>query len=276
MPLYMDRHDPLPTPVSAQELADAHVKDVEIQEKYGVRYISYWFDPANQHVFCLVDAPAKEAAEAVHRDSHGLTANAIIEVDPSRIATFLGTIEEPPLGEARSASALRTILFTDIENSTSLTQRLGDETAMHIVRAHDKAVRDALGRTEGREVKHTGDGIMACFGSVVQALDCALHVQSTFAEHLSKHTNETIRLRIGISAGEPVTEHHDLYGAAVQLAARVCAACEPGGILASSVVRDLAIGKRYDWEFRGEAELKGFDEPVRLYSLRWDSVPVEA
>src|SRR5918999_6020334 len=154
MPLYMDRHE-LPD-VTAQDLAEAHKQDLEVQEKYGVKYITYWFDQDSQTAFCLVDAPSKDTAETVHRESHGLVGSRIIEVDPRRVTNFLGTIHEPEPGEPIANSGLRAILFTDMEGSTTLTQQLGDEKAMEILRAHDSIVRDALRAAGGHEVKHTG------------------------------------------------------------------------------------------------------------------------
>ena len=124
MPLYMDRHD-LPG-TTAMDLAAAHMKDLDIQDTYDVHYVTYWFDPGSGGVFCLVDAPTKDAADAVHRESHGLVANFMIEVDRQRVHDFLGNLMEHEPGEAYIETAFRTILFTDMEGSTSLTQRLGD------------------------------------------------------------------------------------------------------------------------------------------------------
>jgi class 3 adenylate cyclase len=263
----MDRHDPEPgVEITAAALADAHKRDVEIQANYGVRYISYWFDPQMQHVFCLVEAPNKDAAEAVHRDAHGLLASKIMEVDPGVVEQFLGGIEEAPVGEPRVASGLRTILVTDIEGSTELVQRLGDDVAIRIIREHEGIIGDCLRKANGRMVKGLGDGVLASFESIVRALDCTLDIQERFDER-NESSDQPIRLRVGLSAGEPVSENDDLYGSAVTLAARICAACEPGGILASSAVRDLTIGKGFRWDGGGEVTLKGFEDPMRLYSL---------
>ncbi len=79
MPLYMDVHDHVEG-LTAEAVAGAHQRDLEVQEKYGVKYLKYWFDEASGKVFCLVEAPSKEAAEAVHREAHGLVADEITEV----------------------------------------------------------------------------------------------------------------------------------------------------------------------------------------------------
>lgn len=149
-----------------------------------------------------------------------------------------------------------------------LTQRMGDVAAMGVLRTHDEIVREALRSAEGREVKHTGDGIMASFSSVARTAGCAIGIQRGLEEH--NRTGEwPIRVRIGLSAGEPVTENDDLFGATVQLAARICAAAQAGTILASNAVKELSIGKGFRWEDRGETNLRGFEEPVRIHELVW-------
>jgi class 3 adenylate cyclase len=266
MPLFMDRHEL--TGLTAQDVAEAHLRDLEVQDKYGVKYITYWFDPDAKTAFCLVDAPNKEAAVSVHRESHGLVGNRIIEVDPRRVKNFLGKIEEPDPGEPIANTGLRAILFTDMEGSTSLTQQLGDERAMEILRAHDSIVREALQSAGGNEIKHTGDGIMASFHSVVGAARFSVEIQQRL-ESESPDVHFPTHIRVGMTAGEPVTENQDLFGAAVQLAARICAASQPGGILASNVVRELSLGKGLHRNDVGPVTLKGFDEPLNLYELLW-------
>ena len=170
--------------------------------------------------------------------------------------------------KAAAPSGLVTILFTDMEGSTTLTQRLGDAGAQEVLRTHNAVLRDALKAHDGHETKHTGDGIMASFGSASHALQCAVAIQRAFAAH-NEGADEPIRVRIGLNAGEPVAEEEDLFGTAVQLAARICAHAEPGQILASNVVRELAAGKKFLFSDRGDVALRGFDDPVRLYEVGW-------
>jgi class 3 adenylate cyclase len=267
MPLFMDRHDlPGATP---EDVAQAHVQDVEIEERYGVRYVTYWHEPADGYVFCLAEGPDRDSVDAVHRDSHGLVANKIIEVDPSLVRQFLGRIHEPAVGQPFVETAFRAVLFTDIEDSTSLTQHHGDQAAMAIVRAHDEMARELLGRHEGSEIKHTGDGIMASFTSVVRALEFATAMQRRVRDH-GQSAAVPFRVRIGMSAGEPITENDDLFGSVVQMAARLTAVADPGGVCVSSAVRELAVGKGFDLEHRGMIELKGFDEPVSTFAVSWE------
>ena len=266
MPLFLDRHDvPGATP---EDLAAAHMADLNVQQLHGVRYLTYWFEPEAGSVFCLAEGPTMEAVADVHRDAHGLMASTIIEVEPGPVQAFFGAIPTHPPGEAYTASAVRAVLFTDIVGSTELTQRLGDDVGTALVREHDRVVRAALASRDGREVKHTGDGIMASFTSVASSVEAAIDMQSALADR-NAQADTAIDVRIGISAGEPITEGDDLFGAAVQLAARLCAVSEPGGIAVSVAVRELCIGKRLRFDTGRSVELKGFSEPVVIHTVTW-------
>jgi class 3 adenylate cyclase len=195
----------------------------------------------------------------------------------SAIDEFLG--EEEEATSPAAPAGLVTILFTDMEGSTALTQRLGDAKAQEVLRAHNSIVREALKAHGGSEIKHTGDGIMASFPSASGALECAIAIQRAFEEYNAAllrqaqdaHTEPVeVRVRIGLNAGEPIQEEKDLFGTAVQLAARVCARAEPGQILVPTVVRELAAGKGFLMADLGEIALRGFEDPVRLYEVRWE------
>jgi class 3 adenylate cyclase len=187
------------------------------------------------------------------------------DVEPmiSAIEDFLGGREGGSGSEV--GEGLQTILVTDMVDSTATTQRLGDGPAQDLVRAHNTVVRDSLRAFGGVEVKHTGDGIMATFPSASRALSCALGIQFGVAVH--NGTNGTdLQVRVGLNAGEPVAEERDLFGTSVQLAARICGEAQRGQVLVSNVVRELAAGKGFEFADAGEATLKGFDAPVRLYA----------
>ena len=264
----MDRHEFVG--LSAEEAALAHLKDLKVQGRYGVRFLTYCYHEERQTAFCLAKAPSADAVEEVHRASHGYTAYQIIEVDEPMVARFMGGILEHPPGEVFVDAAFRTIMFTDIVESTSLTQRLGDAAAMAMVRAHDEIVRGSLERHRGSEVKHTGDGVMATFPSVVSAIEGAVEIQRRIAD--VKGTGSTpVRVRIGMAAGEPVTERNDLFGATVQLAARLCSRADPGGILVAGTVHDLALGKDFVFRSRGRLRLKGFDSAMAAFEVVWQT-----
>ena len=262
----MDRHEF--SGLTAGDAAAAHLKDIEIQGRFGVRFLTYWFDEERQTAFCMAEAPNAEALDGVHRASHGFMAYQIIEVDQGVVGRFMGGIVEHPPGEVFVDTAFRTIVFTDIVESTRLTQQLGDARAMAMVRAHDEVVRWSLARHQGSEVKHTGDGLMVAFRSVVDAIRSAVEVQQRIA---AEHQTDAIpvQVRIGMAAGEPVTEAGDLFGASVQLAARLCARADPGTILVAGAVHDLALGKGFQFRARGRLRLKGFDSAVQAFEVAW-------
>jgi class 3 adenylate cyclase len=186
------------------------------------------------------------------------------------IDEFLGDSEPAPAGAAQhAAGGLCTILFTDVEGSTALTERLGDAKAREVLRNHERIVREALRAHGGAEVKAMGDGFMASFSSATRALECAIAMQRAFAVHDDEHPETPIRVRIGLNAGEPIAEDEDLFGTAVILAARIAAQAQGGEILASDVVRQLVAGKGFQFADRGEVALRGFEDPVRLYEVRW-------
>ena len=186
------------------------------------------------------------------------------------IDDFLGEGVEPAAAppEPAPAGAVHTILFTDVEGSTALTQRVGDAKAREVLRTHELIVREALKSHGGSEVKAMGDGFMASFSSATGALECAIATQRAFAQH-NQSADEPIWVRIGLNAGEPIAEAEDLFGTAVNLAARIAAKAEGGEILVANVVRELAAGKGFLFADRGETALRGFEDPVRLYEVRW-------
>lgn len=270
MPMYMDIHD-LPG-VKADDVVGAHIEDMKVQAKYGVSYHKYWVNERKGKVYCLCHAPTAEAADAVHREAHGLCAARIMEVTPEIADAFMGVAEADGTGavilpdQSGHDPGTRSVFFTDIVGSTDMTQRLGDEAALAILSVHDRIVRDALTRNYGTEVKHTGDGIMAAFVSASCAVKCGMAVmQGVLTQRAVAHPE--LGVRIGIAAGEPIEHAHDLFGTTVQLAARLCAHADPQQILISNVVAELCAGKRFPLQDVGGLSLKGFEHPVHAHSV---------
>ena len=180
------------------------------------------------------------------------------------VARFLGfELSDAAVPEARGIAVL---LMTDLVESTATTARLGDAAAHPLQQFHDEAVRAALAANSGTETMHTGDGIAARFSSAVAAVRCAQEIQDRFASRNAEH-DEALHVRVGINAGEPLEGSGEMFGAAVQKAARVCAAAAADEVLVTPVVRALVEGKGFSFDDRGEQALKGFAEPVRLYAL---------
>jgi class 3 adenylate cyclase len=267
MPLYMDIH--VVPGATEDALREAHNADLAVQDKHCVHCLKYWFNEEAGKVFCLFDAPNPEAAAAVHREAHGLMAEKIVEVDPDMADGLLGPGVVNNAGAVllpdqldKKDTGVRTILFTDIVGSTEMCSKHGDDAAIIMLRTHDHIVRMAVGANNGREVKHTGDGIMAAFNSAAGAVRAACKILGDLQQHNSDGPDFPVTVRIGISAGEPVEQAADLFGSTVQLAARLCASAEPGQILVSNVVADLCIGKNLKFVDAGACDLKGFEAPV--------------
>lgn len=264
MAIFMDRHDL--KGYTAADVAEAHRKDLEVQDEYGVKFLTYWFDYQRGTAFCLIDAPDKETAQCVHRVAHGHVSSEIVEVAISAVEAFLGRIQDPePLaGKSQNQDcAHRAIMFTDIVGSTEMTARLGDRMGTELVRAHDSVVRRCLSEYMGSEVKHTGDGIMASFMSTTQAVDCATAIHHGFQRY-NRGNAEPIHIRIGIDCGEPVEDSNDLFGTTVQLAARLCSAASTDQILVSeSVFRNQRSKATFTETAR--LQLKGFSTSILAF-----------
>lgn len=191
-----------------------------------------------------------------------------IPVTMKNIESFFGDLVPKSAfhSPAGTPGDIHTILFTDIEGSTVLTDRLGDARARELFREHERITREVLANHGGMEVKTMGDGFMASFGSASRAVECAVALQRAFSERSGA---DAIRIRIGLNAGEPIAEEDDLFGTAVIVAARIAAKAEGGEILVADVVRQLVAGKGFLFNDRGETELRGFEDPVRVYEVRW-------
>lgn len=272
MPLYMDVHPGLGE-ATPDDIAAAHRRDLEMQDEFGVRFLSYWFsdDPTGK-TFCLAEAPDPESLTACHKVAHGLMPHEVIEVGAPTLAQFMGYTEvddnDRVMVEGRPDTALRAVMFTDIEGSTTVSTTFGDEAALELVRRHDQIVHEAVEEQGGRRVKHTGDGVLASFTSVLRAVETTVAIQRQVA-HGRDDDGPPLAVKVGLTVGEPVEESNDLFGAAVNLAARICAHAGGGQTLVSSTVRDLTLGKGIDYRSMGLISLKGFPEPVGLYEVAW-------
>jgi class 3 adenylate cyclase len=270
MPLFMDRHDV--RDATAESVAAAHQQDLRVQANHTCRAVTYWFDEQRGTAFCLIEAPNESAVRAMHREAHGLIPNVIVEVQPSTVAGFLGRVTDPdgaaanPIREA----GFRALMFTDMVNSTQITNSLGDARAQVVLAKHHEIVRQALLAHGGREVDRAGDGFLASFASASQAVTCAVAIQRALRGYnASGALPIAIHVRIGLGAGEPLGGGDALFGSTVNLTARICAAAGAGQILAARVVRELCSGKAFTFRRHGEVSLKGFPDPVELHEVDW-------
>jgi class 3 adenylate cyclase/tetratricopeptide (TPR) repeat protein len=163
-----------------------------------------------------------------------------------------------------------TVLFTDVEGSTDLRTGRGDEAAQEIIHAHFDLVRRQVEQHSGHEVKSLGDGFMVAFASARRAVACAVGIQRALEQHNRQHPDQQVQVRIGLNTGEAIQEEADLFGEAVNAAARIAAKAKGGQILLSDTVRGV-LGRARDVELvdRGRFRLKGFPERWRLYEVAW-------
>lgn len=243
----------------------------ELSQDYLIEYFKALEDLNIGDVVSQVDVPALvvqqtnwRSAEITAPDARWLGARlpqaTLLQADNGEeigdaIASFVN-----PSGLPAEQTGFRAIMFTDLVSSTAMTQQLGDEGAQRVVMAHDRVVQDAIDDHGGTRIKHTGDGIMAGFASAVEATRAARRVAVALAD-------DSINVRVGLNAGEPISQDGDLFGAAVQLASRVCDRAEAGQVLATGVIRELTAGKDLSWHAVGEFEPKGFNRSVAIHSL---------
>ncbi|MBC8508110.1 MAG: DUF4242 domain-containing protein [Anaerolineales bacterium] len=271
MPIYMDRH--YVEGATKHALANAHERDLEVQNKHGLQFLTYWFDEVRSTAFCLVDAPDKESIQHAHNEAHGSVPHEIIEVDPSIVEAFLGRVKDPsPVdssGDTPIDSAFRAIMFTDLKDSTRMSTELGDTKALHLLHVHNLLTRNTLREFQGTEVKHTGDGFLASFASVPIAVKCAVAIQKAFDKHNQETPEDALYVKIGMTTGEPIEDHGDLFGAAVNLAARLCEHADASQILVAPDVRDRCNDMALPFSEFEDFTPKGFDHAIRLHKVDW-------
>ena len=221
---------------------------------------------------------------SLESDRHAPTVEGAEEINEAMRRFFVG--DDSPSGDpARTShveSGVRTVLFTDLVGHTEMMRRLGDDKGRAVLREHERITRELLKQYAGAEVKTMGDGFMASFGSVTKAMDCAIALQRAFAAYsdgdparkdrsldLSASVPEPLHVRVGLNAGEPIEEDGDLFGSTVILASRIAAKAGAGEILIPEPLRHLLSGKSYVYADRGDTVLKGFEDAVRLYEVRW-------
>lgn len=240
MPIYMDLH--LVPGVKANDVAEAHRMDVLIQDEHACKCMTYWVDESRGHIFCLIEAPGKETVIEMHNKAHGLVPHKIIEVQTSLVESFLGRISDPddaainPNGlKLLTDPSFRILLVIEMPDPVLLQCNYGREKANELVHAQRQLVTGQLFEHGGAEAEHDGAAVIASFASAAQAVKCAIAIQQ-----LSEGGGEDFReLRVGVSAGEPVSGSAKLFGDAIQTAERICFIAKDGHIGLSSQVTGL-------------------------------------
>ncbi len=221
-----------------------------IARRFGEKYEEYLLEPRYADMF-------RAGNEAMERFSGG-------EDDGGKsLNDALETWNTP--SDQHDPDAPIAVMFTDIVGSTALNQTHGDAVAQKIVHTHNAVVREALQRHAGIEVKHTGDGIMASFKNITNAVKSAVAMQKALVQHNAKKPDIPLHIKIGVNAGTPIAEDGDLFGTTVQLAARICDKASAGEICATNLVKELSQGSGAEFEPMGDFELKGVSEAITIY-----------
>ena len=221
-----------------------------------------------------VDAYCRQYGDYKSEERYGLMISAggavmsrYVEDDTDPFSDFADVIQMwTSDAAARSqVQGIVCIMFTDLVGSTQMTHERGDYGAQEVVRIHNAIVRSSLAAHRGREVKHTGDGIMASSASSADATRAGLEMQKAFAAHNARDGTLPVNVRIGLNAGEAVEEEDDFFGTTVQVAARVCDKADTGDVFVTDNVRELASAQKLLFEDAGQYEMKGVPQPLTLY-----------
>lgn len=240
MPIYMDRHDVSET-VTAENVAQLHQEDLKIQDQFFCRGLTYWFDEKRKTAFCLIEAPNAKAINKMHKLAHGQVPHRVIEVDSSIVESFLGRIEDPEKAQNTALNiindpAFRTIMVIDLKRLSLMHNDSGQfKSSLH---KYNNALLNLLNVHEGIPVKQTENHFLVSFKSVSNAINAASGIQLLFKDFRKKINNDKILLKIGLSAGVPVTEKQLLFEDTIKLAERMCKIIR-GEIIVSAEVREL-------------------------------------
>ena len=237
--------------VKAKDVAEAHRKDMLHQDEYDCKCMTYWIDEQRENIFCLIEAPGKEAVEEMHNRAHGLIPNKIIEVDSSLVEAFLGRIYDPAEAEVTadglkifSDPSFRILLVTRITDPVLLKHKLGSDKATELLNRHNSIVRKQLALYGGREVEQASAGFIISFASAAKAVACALSIQKEMpADDLRQ-----LGFGMSLNAGEPVEKSNQLFGDTIQLASYMCGIARDFKISLTSSVRELVSKDHFNNE----------------------------
>ncbi|HEY8173408.1 MAG TPA: adenylate/guanylate cyclase domain-containing protein, partial [Dehalococcoidia bacterium] len=224
-------------------------------------------DEALGHAQKLGMRPLIDKLVALKLQDQGISTITDIYTSIDVVADSVGR-ERPEIATHAAPDGTVTIMFSDIEDSTVLTERLGDRAWQDLLREHNTLIREQLRAHDGYEVKTMGDGFMMAFQSAKKGLDCAIAIQKAFADH-NAVAGEHVKVRIGLHAGEVIKDQDDFYGKNVILASRVAGKAAGGEILVSSLLQQLVestVGAQMFGEPR-EVELKGLSGAHTVYAV---------
>lgn len=228
--------------VKVKDVAEAHRKDMFYQEGYACKCMTYWVDEQRENIFCLIEAPDKEAVEQLHNRSHGLIPNKIIEVNSTVVESFLGRIYDPSDAKISddglkifSDPSFRILLVTNSADPNLLKYKLGIEKACELLNMQNSIIRKNVTQQAGSEAEHESNGFIISFSSAAKAVACALAIQKDMQDC---HADE-LEFKIAINAGEPIEHSNKLFGDTIQFAMNMCAIADDFQVVITSSVKEL-------------------------------------
>ena len=244
MPLYMDIH--FVNEVSVDDTRKAHLADLAVQEKYGVKYLQYWFNEKAGTIFCLMEGPDKESCEATHREANGISACQIVEVEGGLYDIFMGENQKLDHGLVRHEDGMidtgnRYILTLDILANTQISDSV-EYDQLKLPKQSKKRALAIIDECNGKEVRTAGfDCIIAVFKSPEKILRCAHEIKK---ELLKSNTDtaesrDDVTFNMGISVGQPLTEKEGFFEKAIQASRRLCMIGSDKEIITSRLFEEI-------------------------------------
>lgn len=257
MPLFMDFHKF--EGITVEDVKNAHIADLSVQDKYGVKYHQFWVNQQAGTVFCLMEGPDKESCEAVHREAHGNAACAMVEVESGFYELVMGRGHRVDHGHVRHADGtedlgFRNVMAITLQGVTSLTHPRDYKYLLQAPYEAGKLIARKIAAFNGRRIEHSGhDSLISVFDSSLNALSCAREIGNVLmANRISHDTASGVIFRIGIGAGQPVTENNTFFEEVIRLADRLSRLAPENHIMISSLASKLSFGDQIGDGLRNE------------------------
>lgn len=245
MPYYMDFHQF--DSVTVEDVKQAHIADLAVQEKYGVRYLQFWVNEEAGTVFCLTEGPDPKSCEACHQEAHGNIPCNIQEVEPGFFKLFMGDGLSVDHGvtlnkEGKADTASRTLLVCDIRGITTI-ENVKEYKELMVSGKAKNLVVDSVKRFNGHFIEHSvDDNLIAVFNSPFHAISCARSISDYLLIKKRENPGKSewnLVFRMAVNQGQPMTEREGFFEAAMRQTRRMCLITGPDRISLSANLRDL-------------------------------------
>lgn len=244
MPLFMDFHKDLD--VTVDDVKGAHMSDLSVQSKYNVRNLQYWINEQAGTMFCLMEAPDEESCAKMHEESHGNLACAIQEVDGALYEMIIGSIPTMDQGLVKNEdgsidSGYRFIMMVQLIGQTIIDES-SEYRSLKIPQKPKYLIREIINQHRGGVIENiSNDNIISVFKSSTKAVNCALKIRKEFMMQQDSDPDPELilSLKIGIAAGQPLTENDGFYEETIRKAGYCTRFTGDGKIMVSSLVGDL-------------------------------------